>query len=160
MKHLLCSAALMLVAFSGSAQAVRFSTQGHLPIESQPALGYEQADYLGMGDSVRVLGNPSAAVSNRISAAMRQQFVYVSYPAYRGQAAGRGWVLRRGLVNTADSLLLDLPPLPAQTVVTTKVVTTKRYVPASQAVPAKAAGAKPGRPAPAAGKATPKPVHP
>jgi hypothetical protein len=54
MKHLLCSAALMLVAFSGSAQAVRFSTQGRLPIESQPALGYEQADYLGMGDHLRL----------------------------------------------------------------------------------------------------------
>jgi hypothetical protein len=160
MKHLACSAALLLVAFAGRAQAVRFSTQGHLPIESQPAPGYEQADYLGMGDSVRVLSNPTAAIPTSISAAMRRQFVYVSYPAYRGQAAGHGWVLRRGLVNTADSLLLNLPPLPAQTVVTTKVVTTKRYVPASQAVPAKAAGAKAGRPAPAAGKTTTKTTRP
>ncbi|MFD1870828.1 hypothetical protein [Hymenobacter bucti] len=160
MKHLLCIGMLLLVAFSGRAQAVRFSTQGHLPIESQPAPGYEQADYLGMGDSVRVLSNPAAAVPSSISAAMRRQFVYISYPAYRGQAAGRGWVLRRGLVATADSLLLDLPPLPAQTVTTTKVVTTRRYVPASQVVPAKKAGAKAGRPAPAAGKATPKTPRP
>jgi hypothetical protein len=160
MKHLLCGMALVLTALSGRAQAVRYSTQGHLPIESQPALGYEQPDYLGMGDSVRVLSNPAASVANGISAAMRQQFVYVSYPAYRGQLAGRGWVLRRGLVNTADSLLLDLPPLPAQTIVTTKVVTTKRQVPVNQAVSPGKAGAKVDRPASSAGKATPKTIRP
>jgi hypothetical protein len=160
MKHLLCGTALLLIAFSGRAQTVRFSTQGHLPIESQPAPGHEQPDYLGMGDSVRVLSNPTVAVSSGISAAMRRQFVYVSYPAYRGQPAGQGWVLRRGLVATADSLLLDLPPLPAQQVVTTKVVTTRHYVPVNQAAPAKTAGAKARRPAPSTGKATLKTTHP
>jgi len=158
MKHLLCSTALVLAAFSGRAQAVRFSTQGHLPIQSQPALGYEQPDYLGMGDSVRVLNTPPTAASG-ISAAMRRQFVYVSYPAYRGQLAGRGWVLRRGLVATADSLLLELPPLQAQTIVTTKVVTTRRYVPAGQAATSKAT-VKAGHPAPSIGKAKPKTTHP
>jgi hypothetical protein len=160
MKHLLCGLALVLVAFSGRAQAVRYATQGHLPIESQPALGYEQPDYLGMGDSVRVLSTPPTATATSISAAMRRQFVYVSYPAYRGQMAGRGWVLRRGLVATADSLLLDLPPLAAQTITTTKVVTTRRYVPASQATPPKATSSKAGHPASSAGKATPKTTRP
>lgn len=131
MKSLLFSVALGLAALSGRAQAVRYSTQGHLPIESQPALGYERPEYLGMGDSVRVLPKPLTAVPSAISAAMRQHFVYVSYPAYRGQPAGQGWVLRRGLVSTADSLRLTIPPVPAQTITTTKVVTTKRYVPVS-----------------------------
>jgi hypothetical protein len=160
MKHLFCGLALVLVAFSGRAQVVRYSTQGHLPIESQPALGYEQPDYLGMGDSVRVLSTPPTAVAASISAAMRRQFVYVSYPAYRGQPAGRGWVLRHGLVATADSLLLDLPPLAAQTITTTKVVTTKRYVPASQAILPKAASSKSGHSAASPGKATPKTTRP
>jgi hypothetical protein len=160
MKHLLCSIALVLAAFSGRAQAVRFSTQGHLPIESQPALGYEQPDYLGMGDSVRVLSNPSTAVASSISTAMRQQFVYISYPAYRGQLAGRGWVLRRGLVTTADSLLLDLPPLAAQTIVTAKVVTTKRHVPVNQGAPSKTTSTKAVHSASSERKATPKTTRP
>jgi hypothetical protein len=152
MKELLCGA-LLLAAFSGQAQAVRYSTQGHLPIESQPALGFERPEYLGMGDSVRVLSKPAAAVAKGISETMRQHFVYISYPAYRGQPAGRGWVLRRGLVSTADSLLLDIPAMPSQTITTTKVVTTRRYVPVQQAGSAPKAGAK-------ASKAPPKPVHP
>jgi hypothetical protein len=152
MKSLLCGA-LLLAAFSGKAQAVRYSTQGHLPIESQPALGFERPEYLGMGDAVRVLDKPTAVVSKGISANMRQHFVYVSYSAYRGQPAGEGWVLRRGLVSTADSLLLDIPPMQAPPITTTKVVTTRRYVPVQQAGSAPKAGAK-------ASKTTPKPVRP
>ncbi|RZK52807.1 MAG: hypothetical protein EOO59_13205 [Hymenobacter sp.] len=140
MKTLFWGVGLLLAAFSGNAQAVRYSTQGHLPIESQPALGYERPEYLGVGDSVRVLPTPPKVSSPTISAAMRQHFVYVRYPAYRGQPAGQGWVLRRGLVRTADSLLLDIPPVPAQTVVTTKVVTTKRYVPATSKASQRPAG--------------------
>jgi hypothetical protein len=152
MKSLLCGA-LLLAAFSGRAQAVRYSTQGHLAIESQPALGYERPEYLGMGDAVHLLDKPTTTVPKSISANMRQHFVYVSYPAYRGQPAGEGWVLRRGLVSTADSLLLDIPATPAQTITTTKVVTTRRYVPAQQAGSTPKTGAK-------AGKPTPKPVRP
>jgi hypothetical protein len=152
MKSLLCGA-LLLAAFSGQAQAVRYSTQGHLPIESQPALGFERPEYLGMGDAVRLLDKPTTGISKGISANMRQHFVYVSYPAYRGQPAGEGWVLRRGLVSTADSLLLDIPAMSAPAITTTKVVTTRRYVPAQQAGIAPKAGAK-------ASKPTPKPARP
>ena len=152
MKSLLCGA-LLLAAFSGQAQAVRYSTQGHLPIESQPALGFERPEYLGMGDAVKVLDKPTTGISKGISANMRQHFVYVSYPAYRGQPAGEGWVLRRGLVSTADSLLLDIPAMSAPAITTTKVVTTRRYVPVQQAGSAPKAGAK-------ASKPTPKPARP
>ncbi len=148
MKSLLCGA-LLLAAFSGRAQATRYSTQGHLPIESQPALGYERPEYLGVGDAVQLLDKPTAAIPKSISMNMRRYFVYVSYPAYRGQPAGQGWVLRRGLVSTPDSLLLDIPAMPAQTITTTKVVTTRRYVPVQQAGSASKAGKttpKPGRP--------------
>lgn len=128
MKALYISALLLLATFSGQAQRVRYCTQGHLPIESQPALGYEQAAYLGMGDSVHVLGKAPGAIPSTISQPMRQHFVYVSYPAYRGQPAGQGYVLRRALVRTADSLLLDIPAQAGQFISTTKVVTTRRYV--------------------------------
>jgi hypothetical protein len=153
MKSLFCGALLLLAAFSGKAQAVRYSTQGHLAIESQPALGYERPEYLGMGDSVRVLNKPTAAIPAGISANMRQHFVYVSYPTYRKQPAGQGWVLRRGLVSTADSLLLNIPAMPTQTITTTKVVTTRRYVPVQPGSTAAKAGAK-------ASKATLKSVRP
>lgn len=148
MKSLLCGA-LLLAAFSGRAQAVRYSIQGHLPIESQPALGFERPEYLGMGDVVHLLNKVPTNISNGISADMRRYFVYVSYAAYRGQPAGEGWVLRRGLVSTADSLLLDIPAMQAPPVTTTRVVTTRRYVPVPQASSA-----------PKASKAKPKPVRP
>ena len=148
MKSLLCGA-LLLAAFSGRAQAVRYSTQGHLPIESQPALGFERPEYLGMGDVVHLLNKVPTNISNGISADMRRYFAYVSYPAYRGQPAGEGWVLRRGLVSTADSLLLDIPAMQAPPVTTTRVVTTRRYVPVQQASSA-----------PKTSKAKPKPVRP
>ena len=153
MKKLLCGTLLLLAAFSGKAQAVRYSTQGHLAIESQPALGYERPEYLGMGDTVQVLKKPATAIPKSISANMRQHFVYVGYPAYRGQPAGEGWVLRRGLVSTADSLLLNIPAMPTQTITTTKVVTTRRYVPMQQAGTSPKASTK-------TSKATPKPGHP
>lgn len=89
MKTLFFGVVLGFAAFSARAQAARYSTQGHLPIESQPALGYERPEYLGMGDSVRVLPNPAAAIPATISAAMRQHFVYVGYPAYRGSRRAR-----------------------------------------------------------------------
>lgn len=117
----------LLITFSASAQT-RFCTQGHLPVESQPSLGFERPEYLGMGDSVRVLGVGPIPINSRISAAMRRQFVWVSYPAYRGQPAGQGWVLRQSLVSTPDSLLLALPPVAGQTITTTKTVTTRRRV--------------------------------
>jgi len=129
---------LSICAFSARAQAVRYSSRGHLPIESQPAPGHERPEYLGMGDSVFVLNSGLPAVAPAVSARMRGLYVYVRYPAYRDQPAGRGWVMRQGLVGTLDSLNLDLPPVVGQTRVTTKTVSTRRYVPApaaSQPIP-------------------------
>jgi|GEM_PF-6062438 len=148
MKTRYFGALLLLASLSGHAQSVRYCTQGHLPIERQPALGYEQAAYLGMGDSVHVLGQAAAAIPATISVPMRQQFVYVSYPAYRGQPAGQGYVLRRGLVRTADSLLLDIPAQAGRTISTTKVVTTRRYVSGPPAGSAPKPSAKAPHPAP------------
>ena len=152
MKILYCGALLLLVSLSSHAQSVRYCTQGHLPIERQPALGYEQAAYLGMGDSVQVLSKAPGAVPASISGPMRQQFVYVSYPAYRDQPAGQGYVLRRGLVRTLDSLLLDIPAQAGSTIRTTKVVTTRRYASGAAAGSPQAA-----RPAPTARQAKPAP---
>ena len=147
----------MLVTLAGHAQAVRYCTQAHLPIESQPALGYEQAAYLGMGDSVRVLDKAPAAVLGSISTAMRQHFIFVSYPAYRDQPAGQGYVLRRGLVRTADSLLLDIPAIAGPSITTTKVVTTRRYVLAQPAGSTLRTSPQAARPAPTARQAKPAP---
>jgi hypothetical protein len=143
MKILLPGAALVLLALTTRAQAVRYSTQGHLAITSQPGLGHELPAYLGLGDSVQLVSSPPTANPNHISANMQRQFVYVRYPAYRAQPAGQGWVLRHYLVGTADSTLLPMAAQPAQTWRITKVVTTKRYVPAMAGRPA--AGSKTGR---------------
>lgn len=112
---------------------VRFAAYSHLAIESQPKLGYELPAYLGSGDSVRVVNPQPTANPHHISEAMRRNFVFVRYPAYRDQPAGTGWVLRHYLVSTFDSTLLPVAALPAQTYTTTKVVTTRRAVPTSTA---------------------------
>ena len=132
MKRLLFGAALALATFSARAQ-VRFATSGHLDIESQPSMGFELPDYLGTGDSVRVVSPQPTANPHHLSDNMRRNFVYVSYPAYRGQVAGNGWVLRHYLVSTMDSTLLPTAAVPARTYTTTKVVTTRRYVPVTEA---------------------------
>lgn len=118
---------LWLTGVAAHAQ-VRFAAHSHLPIESQPKMGYELPAYLGSGDSVRVVTPQPTANPHHISAAMRRNFVFVRYPAYRDQAAGTGWVLRHYLVSTFDSTLLPVAALPAQTHTTTKVVTTRRAV--------------------------------
>jgi hypothetical protein len=113
----------------GAAHAqVRFVANSHLPIESQPKMGYELPAYLGSGDSVRVVRPQPTANPHHISEAMRRNFVFVRYPAYRTQPAGTGWVLRHYLVSTFDSTLLPVTAVPAQTYITTKVVTTRRAV--------------------------------
>ena len=147
MKTFYFGALLLLASLAGHAQSVRYCTQGHLPIERQPALGYEQAAYLGMGDSVHVLATAATPIPASISAPMRQQFVYVSYPAYRDQPAGQGYVLRRGLVRTADSLLLDIPAQAGRTISTTTVVTTRRSVVVPPAGTAPKPSTKAARPA-------------
>jgi hypothetical protein len=118
----------------GAARAqVRFAAHSHLPIESQPKMGYELPAYLGSGDSVLVVRPQPTANPHHLSEAMRRNFVFVHYPAYRTQPAGSGWVLRHYLVSTFDSTLLPVAALPAQTYTTTKVVTTRRAVGTSPA---------------------------
>ena len=123
---------LLLTGLAANAQAVRFATSGHLDVESQPSMGYELPAYLGVGDSVQLVSPQPTANPRQVSENMRRNFVYVRYPAYRGQPAGQGWVLRHYLVSTLDSTLLPTAALPAQTYTTTKVVTTRRYVPVTK----------------------------
>jgi hypothetical protein len=120
-------------------------------------MGYELSAYLGMGDSVQVVSNPPTDNPGHLSAFTTKQFVYVSYPAYRDQPAGQGWVMRRGLVSTRDSLTMDLPAVAGRTMTTTKVVTTRHYVPVTEASQPYAAGGKVVRVV-ATSKVTPRPA--
>ncbi|MGI4863109.1 MAG: hypothetical protein ACRYFZ_04245 [Janthinobacterium lividum] len=131
MQRLLLGATLALATFSAQAQ-VCYATGGHLAIQTQPGMGFELPAYLGTGDSVQVLRSQPTDNPHHLSDNMRRNFVYVSYPAYRKQLAGKGWVLRHYLVSTLDSTLLPVAAVPARTYITTKVVTTRRYVPVTK----------------------------
>ena len=131
MQRLLLGATLALATFSAQAQ-VRYAAGGHLAIQTQPGMGFELPAYLGAGDSVQVLSSQPTDNPHHLSDNMRGNFVYVSYPAYRGQLAGKGWVLRHYLVSTPDSALLPVAAVPARTYTTTKVITTRRYVPVTK----------------------------
>lgn len=132
MKRLLLVVALALSTFAAQAQ-VRYATGGHLAIQTQPSMGFELPAYLGAGDSAQVVSPQPSDNPRHLSENMRRNFVYVSYPAYRDQQAGTGWVLRHYLVSTRDSTLLPVAAVPARTYTTTKVVTTRRYVPVTEA---------------------------
>lgn len=134
MRRLLFGMLLVLAAGAARAQATRYANTGHLSLNSQPGLGFELPAYLGLGDSVQVVSTPPTANPHHLSDRMRRNFVYVSYPPYRGQPAGTGWVLRHYLVSTHDSAWVPTAAVPAQTYTTTKVVTTRRYVPVTDAI--------------------------
>ncbi len=157
MKRLLFGVALLLGSYTTRAQAVRYANRGHVAIESQPGMGYELPAYLGAGDSVQVVSNPPTDNPQHLGDRTRKQFTYVSYPAYRGQAAGQGWVISRCLVSTRDSSALPTAAVPAQTWTSTQTVTTKRYVPVTEASQPYATGGKVVHTI-ATGKATPRPV--
>jgi hypothetical protein len=102
MKRLLLSTALLLSVFTTQAQ-IRYVNNPRTAIESQPGMGYELPGYLQVGDSVLTLVQPSAN-PEYLSADTRSQFIYVSYPAYRSNEAGQGWVMNRCLESSRSAL--------------------------------------------------------